>query len=132
MTDARDRDLTPYEDDPLLRRLAATLSEAEAAVPAAPRDLVATTRSRYARGRARRNRLAVVASMLLVLVTSTVAAGGIPDELRPGIVGARPGPDVVRVWTLRSEWRGEALRRLADKFRADTGTRVEITEFANE
>jgi ABC-type glycerol-3-phosphate transport system substrate-binding protein len=121
------------DDDALTRRLAATLSEAEAAVPGAPPEFVAATRGRYARARARRARLAALASSVLVLVVTAVAGTAIGRGTgwldSPAAV---PGHDVVRVWTLHSDLRTGALRKAAERFNGGDGAKIEITEFGTD
>jgi ABC-type glycerol-3-phosphate transport system substrate-binding protein len=124
----------PEDERRLAEALAATLAEAQEALPAAGPEAVAAIRRRYRRRRRRRTGLASLAAAVLVLVVTLAGAGLIPGGGR----FATPPPagdaaTLIRVWAITPPSQDSALRRLVQRYNSGTsGIRVDLTTFGNE
>ncbi|MEE6261410.1 extracellular solute-binding protein [Plantactinospora sonchi] len=119
------------DDRRLADEVAATLSEAQAALPAAGPDTLAAIRRRYRRGRQRRAGLASVAAAVLVLAVTLTGS-----QLMRGN-GLVPPPTAdgnatIRVWAITPPVRDSALQELVKRYARETGVQVELSIFGNE
>ncbi|MEO3743567.1 extracellular solute-binding protein [Plantactinospora sp. B5E13] len=119
------------DDRRLAEELAATLSEAQAALPAAGPETLTVIRRRYRRGQRRRAGLASVAAAVLVLAVTLTGT----QLIRGGGLGAPPANDgdaTIRVWAITPPVRDSALQELVERYGEETGVRVELTLYGNE
>lgn len=129
----RPADVGSDDERRLVEELAATLVEAQAALPAVGPDAVAEIRRRYRRRR-RRGRLAGLTAAVLVLVMTLagvelVRGVGLPTT-RPPAGDATP---LLRVWAVTPPGQDSALRKLVARHNDGTaGFRVDLTTFGNE
>lgn len=139
------------DDDRLRCRLAAMLAEARAALPPPPADALARLRTRQSRARRRRTLLTTATCAVLVFAVATLAGvavdrGGLgqpqadsaadstADPAGPaGTAGpAAESAGVIRIWSIRSSGRDAALRTEINAYNRDSGTRIELSLFAND
>ncbi|GIG90809.1 ABC transporter substrate-binding protein [Plantactinospora endophytica] len=123
----------PVDDRRLGQELAATLTEAQHALPAAGPEAIGAIRARYRRKRRQRAGLAGAAVAVLVLAVSLTGAqltrgGGVPP-VPPAEDGSR---GVLRVWAVTPPDADPALRKLVNRYNRTAEVDVELTTFGNE
>ncbi|GAA3766060.1 extracellular solute-binding protein [Plantactinospora mayteni] len=118
-------------DDRLAQELAATLTQAQDALPAADPGAIGTIRRRYRRKRRQRAGLASLAVAVLVLAVTLTGA-----ELTRGVPPAPPADEgargTIRVWAITQPGTEPALRKLVNRYNRSAGVDVDLTTFGNE
>jgi len=117
------------DDDVLVDRLARTLADAGEALPPAPAGTLGGIRHRLAR---RRRRARAAAAALIAVVTVLTAVGPRLGLRLPGTPTPAAAPGTIHVWALDTVDSNPGLRECADRFERDTGTRIELSTYANE
>ncbi|MGI5211673.1 extracellular solute-binding protein [Plantactinospora sp. CA-290183] len=128
-------ELGPGQDRQLADEIAATLTEAQTALPSAAPDSFTAIRRRYRRARQRRAALASAAVAILVLA---ITLAGVRLDRDPGrLTSPAVSPDggtaeTVRVWALTPPRRDSALHALVKRYNATAEVPVELTTFGND
>ncbi|MDW5327589.1 ABC transporter substrate-binding protein [Plantactinospora sp. KLBMP9567] len=118
-------------DDRLAQELAATLTQARDALPAAAPGAVAAIRRRYRRKRRQRAGLASLAVAVLVLAVTLTGA-----ELTRGVPSVPPVGEgargTIRVWAITQPGAEPALRKLVNRYNRSAEVDVDLSTFGNE
>ncbi|MEE6305461.1 extracellular solute-binding protein [Plantactinospora veratri] len=121
----------PVDDGRLDRELAATLTQAQHALPAADPGAIDTIRGRYRRRRRQRAGLASLATAVLVLAV-TLAGAQLTRTVPPVAPPADEASGTIRVWAITQPGDEPALRKLVNRQNRGAGFDVELVTFGNE
>ncbi|MGX7676673.1 extracellular solute-binding protein [Plantactinospora sp. DSM 117369] len=118
-------------DDRLAQELAATLTQAQDALPAAAPGAIVAIRQRYRRKRRQRTGLASLAVAVLVLAVTLTGA-----QLTPGVPSVPPAGEgargTIRVWAITQPGAEPALRKLVNRYNRSAEVDVDLSTFGNE